>query len=146
MKGKELAALITDGIHPVVTFMKPFDNMEGYLEAGMRGRLAGVGNQHDDMFRLHIDLTEFDDFNKQFESANYFDDHGKPCLTARESGYYKEPKEDFYVGDDQEVDFLVIEDADRLKLYQNFTQDGAGKTYVQWLEDRVIASDARDAQ
>lgn len=143
MNGKELASLLTDGIRPVVTFQQPIQDMEGYLEAGMRGRLMAVSNQRDDMFQLHVDLTEFDDFNKQFESANYYDKSGVACLTARQSGYYKEPKEHFYVGNDQEVDFLVIEEGGRLSLHQEFVKGGAGKTYVQWLEDRVLAGLAK---
>jgi len=78
LKGKELARMVSDGVHPAVTFKAPILDMEGYLETGMRGRLVAVSNEHDDMFKLHIDLSEFDDFNRQFESANYYDKNRVP--------------------------------------------------------------------
>lgn len=116
---------------------------EGYLEAGMRGRLIGVSNERHNMFLLHIDLTEFEDFNRQFESKNYFDKDGVPRLSAREAGYHKEPAESFYVGNREAVDFCDVEEAERLRLYDNYRRAGAGTSYVQWLEDQVLAGVAR---
>lgn len=143
MNGKELALLVADGIRPVVTFQKPIEDMEGYLEAGMRGRLVASNEQRGGRFEIYVDLTEFDNFNKQFESANYYDKSGVPCLTARQAGNYKEPKENFYVDSDQEVNFLVVEEGGRLALHQEFVKSCAKSTYVQWLEDRVIAGLAK---
>lgn len=143
MLGRDLAHLIQSGVRPVVTFKPPIDDKECYLEPGMRGRLVLVTDKHDDIFKLQVDLTEFDDFNRQFESANYFDKNGQACLTAREAGYLKAPQEDIYVGLDDEVDFCEMEDAARMVLYAEYQQQAAGRTYVQWLEDRVLAGAAK---
>ena len=142
MKGKELAQMVKDGIRPVVTFKAPILDKEGYLETGMRGRLVAVSNEHDDMFKLHVDLSEFDDFNRQFESANYYDKDGVPRLTAREAGFYKVPKDELYVGNDEDVDFCEVEEPGRLGLYETYRKVSANTTYVQWLEDRVLAGAA----
>lgn len=139
MNGKELAQMVSDGIHPVVTFKAPVLDKEGYLETGMRGRLVAVSHEHDDMFKLHVDLSEFDDFNRQFESANYYDKDGVPRLTAREAGFHKAPKDELYVGNGEEVDFCEVEEPNRLVLYETYRKASANTTYVQWLEDRVLA-------
>lgn len=139
MKGKELAQMVADGIHPVVTFKAPVLDKEGYLEAGMRGRLVAISDEHDDMFQLHVDLAEFDDFNRQFESANFYDKNGRACLTAREAGVYKEPKEWFFVGNDDEIDFCEVEEAPRCALYAEYQKTASSLSYVQWLEDRLLA-------
>jgi len=142
MTGEQIAQLVKDGVHPVVTFKAPILDKEGYLEAGMRGRLVAVSNEHDDMFKLHVDLSEFDEFNRQFESANYYDKDRVPRLTARESGFYKEPKDEVYVGNDEEVDFCEVEEPNRLGLYEAYRKTAAALSYVQWLEDRVLATAA----
>lgn len=141
MLGKELAALIKDGVHPVVTFRPSVLVYENYMEPGMRGRLVSISNERDDMFRLLIDFTEFDEFNQQFESRNYYDKNGVPCLTARESGYYKGSGH-IYVDNDSEVDFFEIEESERLKLHVEFQAGQSDKTYLQWLEDMVLAQRA----
>lgn len=147
MKGKELAELLLSGSRPVVVFKAPILDSEGYLEPGMRGRLVAVSNMREDTFKLHVDLSEFDEFNRQFESANYYDKSGVPRLTAREAGYYSGPEETLYVGLQDNVDFCEAEEPARLELYADYCKaaDGAasGLTYTQWLEDRVIASQSR---
>lgn len=137
MTGKELAQLVRDGIRPVVTFGKSVEDQESYLEAGMRGRLVGVLRDEHEYISLAVDLTEFDDFNRQYEKANYYDKSGVARLTAREAGFYK-PTESVYMGPDDEVEVLVIEDADALKLYARYQTERGGKSYVQWLEQRVV--------
>lgn len=138
MLGKELADLIASGARPVVTFTAHVLDMEIYLEPGMRGRLVSASHRHDGMFKLEVDLTEFDEFNKQFESANYFDKAGVACLTAREAGYYPEGNESFYAMLDQPADYLALEDDSRLQLYRDYLASGSSLNYVQWLEDRVL--------
>lgn len=61
---------------------------------------------------------------------------------GRESGFYEEPKEALYVGLDEEVDFCEVEEANRLGLYESYRQSAVAVTYVQWLEDRILAGSA----
>lgn len=137
MTGRELATLVMDGIRPVVTFAKPVEDQESYLEGGMRGRLVGVLRDEEEYISLAVDLTEFDEFNKQYEKANYYDKSGVARLTAREAGFYK-PSESVYVGPNDDVEVLVIEDAEALLLYKRYQADGGGKSYVQWLEQMIV--------
>lgn len=138
MLGKELADLIASGARPVVTFTPGILDMENYLEPGMRGQLVGISERQDGMFKVLIDLSAFDDFNKQFESANYYDKNGVANLTAREAGYYTGPSESFYAMLDQPVEYLVIEEAARLELFRKYQAAGTKLNYMQWLEDQVL--------
>lgn len=139
MLGRELHDMIVNGATPVVTFRPGVADKEGYLEAGMRGRFASVGPVRDDMFKVHVDLAEFDEFNRQFESATYYDKDRVPCLTAREAGFYKGAKETFYVSLDEDVDLsCCVEAPERLQLFAMYKAAGVKMSYVQWLEDRVL--------
>ena len=135
MLGKDFAAMVQDGIHPVVTFIKGIEDKEGYAEAGMRGRIAGVDNVHE-FPRFYVDFSEFDEFNKQFEAHNYYDDKGVARLTAREAGHYK-PQDTIYADGEYGVPW-EIEQASRLALHERFKASGSGLSYVQWLEDALI--------
>lgn len=136
MLTKEFALMVADGVHPVVTFGKGIDDLESYPESGMRARVVGVDLSDCDVYKLKVDYSEFDDFNKQFESANYYDKSGQATLNAREAGYYK-VEDVLYVDPGIETPW-VVEEADRLKVFARFKQEGVGLTYVQWLEDQVI--------
>ncbi len=136
MLGKEFAALVNDGIFPVVTFTKDIVNCEGYFEPGMRGRLRSVRNSGDDVVIFTVDLSEFEEFNKQFETANYYDKNHVACLNAREAGLYN-VKEQYYADCDLEA-YIEIEEPHRLKIYEEYKQSGSELTYVQWLEDNVV--------
>jgi hypothetical protein len=145
MLGKELANMVTDGVRPVVTFNKKVENKEGYFEAGMRGRLTAIRGLRDDVFELIVDVREFDEYNKQFETANYFDKSGKPTLTAREAGFYSADGHlEVYTDTELEVDFLEIEEPSRLQVYQDYVKSGEKVAYVQWLESQLhIARQSR---
>lgn len=80
----------------VVTLKEEIEECEGYLEAGMRARIAGIRTSHDGVFVFTFDCTEFEEVNRPFESANYYDDRGVARLTAREAGKY-EPRGDYYL-------------------------------------------------
>lgn len=138
MLGNEFANLIKDGLKPVVLFNKRIEDQEGYLEKGMRGRIIGIEKEDNDTFSFKVDFQEFEDFNKQFESSNYYDEKGNPTLTAREAGYYK-PQDTVWADIGYEVPWEVEEDY-RLKLYNKYKASPEGKTYVQWLEDYVAKS------
>lgn len=142
MKYKKLFGMVLSGVHPVVTFKKGILDKEGYAEPGMRARLISVRDSGDDdgVGVLHVDFAEFDEFNKQFELANYHDKSGVPCLTARQAGQYK-PQEDIYVDINYDIDGdMEIEASDRLKLYDHFIAEKSDKSYVCWLEDMVLST------
>lgn len=142
MIGQDFANMIQSGLRPVITFTKEVDELEAYPEAGMRARVISAVQKHDDIIVLRVDYTDFDEFNEQFETANYYDGDGNATKTARESGHYT-PQEDLYIGLDAEIPFSIVE-SNRLKLYDQYRQhnkDFPGTSYVQWLEDQIAEID-----
>lgn len=77
-------------IQPVIRMLEGVDIFEDYLEAGMAARVVGADHDGDDVIGVDLVLTEFDEYNRQFETSCYYDENGTPCLTARESGNYSE--------------------------------------------------------
>lgn len=139
MNGRELSQMVQDGIHPVVFFKKDIADQEGYLENGMRGRIIGSKPGHDGCCVFIVDLGDFDTFNRNFESNKYYDKNQVPCLTAREAGFYKQ-QEQVWVDVSAEIQSFEVENTERLALYLRFKSDRSGDTYVQWLEDALIAA------
>lgn len=114
--------------------------LEAYAEPKMRAHLVAVELQRDDIAVLKVDYSAFEDFNKTFEQANYYDAQGNPTLTAREAGQY-EPKEDLYVmaSDDLESKILAILPSVSLALIDEFKGSGHAN-YVRWLEEQLAAA------
>jgi hypothetical protein len=93
---------------------------------------------HDHVIKLTVDVGEFDRYNRQFESSNYYDKSGNPKLTAREAGYYK-PVDSMYLDSNEDVDrFFQIEDDAALNLFREHQESGSSESYVKWLEAQVI--------
>lgn len=139
MKMNELLALLKEGQKPIVTFKPGIEDVEGYPEVGMRAQLVGCPevNTSDNTLKLTFDFSAFDDFNRPFESANYYGSNRQPNLTAREAGYYSE-QESFYFMLDEDVEHnFVLDDTESLRLYAEYRKSGFSGTYVQWLEQIV---------
>lgn len=119
--------------------------LEAYAEPNMRAHLVAVDLQRDDIAVLKVDYSAFEDFNKVFEKANYFDAHGNPTLTAREAGQY-ESTEDLYVmaSADLEEKMLTILPSDSLALISEFKACGHA-SYVRWLEEQLISARCAEA-
>lgn len=143
---RDLVESTRSGVRPVVTFhTKAIEGTEGYPEMGMRARITGAELRHDgDVIVVDFDFSEFEEHNKAFESRNYFDKHGNATLTAREHGSYV-PQDGLYLGpDDQQSAFFRVDSDARLEVYAAFKASGSTSTYVQWLEDKVLAASPRD--
>lgn len=61
---------------------------------GMRAKVVSEEEYRDEWddgpFTLvKLDFSEFESYNAQFESHNYYDNEGSPRLTAREAGCYE---------------------------------------------------------
>jgi len=149
---KDVMEAIRNGHSIVVEFDKGVGDQEGYLEPGMRGKLVSFTEEDDTVVRFVVDLTEFDAFNRPFESANYFDKSGDPTLTAREAGYYpKDHRESLYVDENDELGVIAhVVEGGELALYSEFreaqSKDHVG--YTQWLEHQVaqLRLDLEDAK
>jgi len=141
MKLNDLIAMVRSGARPVVVFNQGIEYMEDYAEPGMRGRITGVRSVESDegLLKISVDYSEFDKFNRQFESANYYDKAGKTTLTAREAGYYK-PADTLYLTQSEDAPFEIVDDA-HAALYEKYMRSDAqssGVGYIQWLENLVI--------
>ena len=140
MNAKDFAKLVNSGIRPVVTFKASVDDKEGYWEANMRGRITAARDNGDDVMELTVDVTEFDEFNKPFESANYYDKNQNPTLTAREAGFYKAVDTMYFDANEDVGQVLTVEDDSSIKLFNEYRESGSDLSYVTWLERQVLAA------
>ena len=143
MHSKDLHDLIQSGARPVVTFRKGVEEGEGYLEAGMRGRITGSRTSGDGVFSLTVDLNEFGEFNTAFETANYYNNQGMPVLTAREAGFYpKDGIDQLYVSENLDPYLEVLSD-NQTELHQRYlSARKPNETYVEWLERALLAAES----
>lgn len=128
------------GTQPVISFTEGVLDFEGYLEPGMRARLVAA-REDGELIHLHLDFSEFEAFNQGFETANYYDSHGNPTLTARQAGYYpKNHRDDLIVDPALRMEYFGRIDSDAsIALYAEYRRCGSEKLYVQWLEEQLLA-------
>lgn len=142
MKFINLRDKVKQGYHPVVRFKKRIENMETYFEADMMARVINIFNEMEDHFGIVFTVEAHDDYNKDFETANYYDNTGNACLTAREADMHpnrNHMNEDVYfMNDDRVEDWFEIVSDDGTELFSQYeSMPRAGMSYVQWLETRV---------
>jgi hypothetical protein len=128
-----------------IQFTSKIEEMEAYPEKGMRARIVSVDEKdthmkdlHDHMYIITFDYSEFDEFNEQFESANYYDKNSVACLTAREAKMY-DVKERIYFGSPELwplEDYFTTLDARQNELLKRFKKSRA-ESYVEWLESQI---------
>ena len=157
----EFAEMIEDGVHPVIEVLDTIDDC--YADKGMRARIIGVEDdswrwEKEDRFEVikgfKLDYSEFDEYNKQFEAANWYNSKtGLYDQTARESGHYNVNEVIFISAhreltkpngelkeDRLDATFKIVEDT-KLKLYDAYKQalkQVPNQTYVEFLEDIAI--------
>lgn len=125
----------------VIEFGEGVEDIDAYPETNMRARLLGVEIRPDDIAILKVDYSLFDEFNKSFESANYWDNFGTPRLTAREAGYYK-AQEDIAVTASRDLASVVSILDDKTRSLISEYEASSHKNYVRWLEDQLMAARA----
>ena len=138
----KLFELVKSGLTPQITFTAECEAMEGYPEAGMKARVLAVTAEDRDIYRVKADFQSFDEHNKAFESANYYDKNGIATLTARQVGFYK-PVDDFYLTPDEGPEYFAIDDAKSVELFERFNKSGYTGTYIQWLEEQLVAAEQK---
>jgi hypothetical protein len=131
-----------------IQFTPGIEEFECYPEGGMRARIAKIETRdidksdlHEHLYLIYFDYTEYDEFNKRFETANYYGDDYVANKTAREVGHYKTVDE-IYFGSPEiwpfENYFNVLNDK-AAALVKMFKESGA-ENYVYWLESMVDIS------
>lgn len=121
-----------------VEFVRGVVDLECYPEKGMRATILSIlENSDKDILKLRVSYEKFDEFNKAFESYNYFDKAGKPTLNARAAGYYN-IEETIYVmaGDKVETYMRVLND-NSTALYDAYRLEAPAISYTLWLENLV---------
>lgn len=123
----------------VIEFGKEAPDFEVFAEAGMRAHLKDVVYRAADEVIIEVDYSAFEEYNKSFEVADYYDKNRQPTLTPREAGVYT-GDDSFYVAANQELDeiFTVLSD-DQSALVKEFVASDS-TSYVRWLEEQLIAA------
>lgn len=138
----DLVTMLQTGKDVDVEFTKDIVNLECYPEAGMRATLLAVAqNANGDVLKVRLSYKKYDNFNKAFESRNYWgrlsndQDPSSSDYTARETGNYTVEDEIFVMADDDVAEFMTV-----MTQHELFTEWETGTkevSYVAWLEDRV---------
>jgi hypothetical protein len=143
---KELLALVSAGVRPIITFTQACLEMECYCEPGMKAVvLSGAENQLD-VLRIMVDYAPFEAHNTMLESANYFGKNGASGLTAREANQYQ-PQEDLYLDlSGHNPTCVSIDTQAKVQLFSRYQAETASLTsYVGWLEDEVLRFTGKSA-
>jgi len=86
-----------------------------------------------------FDFGPFESHNVALEVRAYYDKHGLPTLTARESGHYKAVDRYWFMVDD-DMPFELIGD---LRAWEAYRSEPREVSYVEWLEAHYCASVAK---
>ena len=80
---------------------------DGMKASIMRVEREGSDDTNRECYNIVFDLSPFDEFNRRFEKAVYYDASGKACLTAREAGYYV-PQEAWIFREGDEIPYDIV--------------------------------------
>jgi hypothetical protein len=130
-----------------IQFTSKIEDMEAYPEGGMRAQIKDIKTQdlhrtdlHDHIYIIEFDYSKYDEYNKQFESANYYAGINTRVAdkTAREVGQYQ-VQEKIYFGSPVlwpfEEYFTILNEKSQ-RLFAEFKATGE-TNYVEWLESKV---------
>jgi hypothetical protein len=124
-------------------------DIETYLEPGMIAVLTAIEDDQDGTLQLTFDVRAHTEFNKQYETPDYFDQDGHPTLTATQAGYGPDRNnyiETLYIGSQWPIDCLfTVVDTKTTKLFKLYQDDRRdGQTYIEWLEALALSALERD--
>lgn len=124
-----------------IEFNKKVEDLEAYPEKGMRATVLScdVSREDEDLIKVTVSYAKFDEYNKQFESSNYYDKDGNPVLNARQAGVYKETETLYTDSADshQWCTLLKPEFADLITEWKKDSQD-KGESYNAWATKKLI--------
>lgn len=123
-----------------VEFLASVEALEGYAEPHMRATIVDAEDYGDSTVRIKLSYAKYDEYNRQFESANYFDRNQNPVWTAREAGHYN-VDDHIFVMDTDKFDTLFKELKDT-RLFDQYTAACTGESYVAWLEGQLTSANA----
>lgn len=112
MNAKELVTKI-DQNPVVVKFSKEIEKIECECETNMVGRLYAYEIEEkgtpDEHYKIFIDFTGYENWNKGVAKPVYYDRDGKATLTVFETKFYS-VKNDLYVMPTDEIGIIIEDD------------------------------------
>ncbi|MGG2091293.1 hypothetical protein AB1283_00820 [Bacillus sp. S13(2024)] len=136
MKGKEFVDLLQSGIKPVIEFNKETWSLEYDPDIGMRARAITVTYDGDGVWKVGCDLSEFEEYNRQFETKSYYDKNGNASLSWRETSLYPKNKiYDVYIDEDYDIVLTIIENN---LVYNEYLKSNSADSYVVWSEKEIL--------
>lgn len=155
---KELISLVESGVKPVIIVTKKFaDGTDLIYSEGMKTRVVAATNDYDGCIALTFDCTEFDEFNRTVAKKEWYDVNTKKHTATYFEYYERKPGSTvpmveswyFAVSDidsgasEEEFGHFEVEEGlnnSVFFLYRKDVELGCKMTYVQWLEDKVMAT------
>lgn len=119
-----------------LTCKRKIEDLEAYPDENMRLTLYTIQDDGNEVMKLHVSYELYDEYNKQFENHTYFDKNHRPCLNAREAGYYKINDILYVMANDNPHDYFSVLNVSKAYNYWLAVSE-PGQTYIQWLESIV---------
>lgn len=122
-----------------VEFVPGVEDLECYPEKGMRATVISVVDDNDTgVLKLRVSYEKFDEYNKSFESYNYFDKARQPVLNARSAGYYTVEETIYVMANDKIEKYMRVLYDNSTALYDAYRLEAPGISYTLWLENKVM--------
>lgn len=140
LMAQDIIARITQTGPFDVQFKEKIEEYEAFAESGMRARITAAG-ERDDCLEIRVDYDRFDAHNRPLAKPNYYDKAGEATLTAYEAGFYTGQDSLYLELNDDLSEHLEIIESITTSLFDEYLAANANgeKSYVQWLEDQVLA-------
>ena len=141
MKMSDLKSMLSTGKTVDIEFKKGIEDIEGYTEPGMRATILAVVDSDEDVVKMRISYQKYDEYNKVFESRNYWgrlsndQDPSSSNYTARETGWYEVEDVMYLMADDEVEKYMTI--IEPTEMFETWNASLKEVSYVTWLENRV---------
>ena len=137
----DLVNFCKEGKQPVVQFISAID--ESVIDVNMKGRIILAEVDSTDptfvIIKLTINVKDFEEQNKPFMIANYYDKNRNPTLTYIEAGVCKSGIENVFVMPEDK--FKLVETNN---LFDRFLKEKKeNQTYVEFLEEKVLLLESK---
>lgn len=155
---KELISLVKSNVKPVIIITKKFaENTDLIYSEGMRARVLGAAKDNNGRIELIFGSAEFDAFNRTIAKREWYNTTTEKYDATYFEYYERIPGstvpliDTWFFGEDDiesgetEKEFGHFEVEEELNtalffLHQKDVASGCKMSYVQWLEDKVMAT------
>lgn len=138
MKAREIFDLYLKGVCPILECNSGIESLEVDPDTGMRGKLKGINivdlDEEYEHLVFTIDFGIYEEYNRGFAKANYYNESHEPCETWFEQEWYGKEKNHVEIYLEYTDDVFDVAQND---LYEEFKKEGGNTTYVSWLENKV---------